>query len=451
MDANALLRRIPKIDDLLRRPELASLSPALAASLARQLTAELRAGLLSGQIAEIPSTELLCQAILDRSAAQPRLRQVVNATGVVLHTNLGRSCLSPAAAQAAFKAGSRYSNLEYDLDAGARGTRHSRVEALLKTLTGAESAFVVNNNAAAMLLALTALGQGSEVVVSRGELVEIGGSFRIPEIVAQCGCRLREVGATNKTHLRDYRAALGPDTRALLKVHTSNYRIVGFSESVPLPELAALAHSQDLPLIQDLGSGCLVDLTPLGLTGEPTVQDSIQAGADIVTFSGDKLLGGPQAGLLAGRARWLAPLKRHPLARALRVDKLTLAALETTLQTYLDPAAPWAEIPTLAMLALPAEALRRRAEELLALLPGLPVRIVDTADPAGGGSLPGQTLPGFAVAVTVPAPAALERRLRALDRPILGRIHRGDFLFHLRTLWPEELPYVAQAIREVLS
>lgn len=452
MDEHALLRQIPQIDALLRCPALSALPPAVAAPLARQVTGELRSGLRSGKLREVPGMEALCREILER-ADRPRLREVINGTGVPLHTNLGRACLSEAAAQAALDAARRYSNLEYDLAAGTRGQRHSRVEELLRTLTGAESALVVNNNAAAVLLALTALGGGGEVVVSRGELVEIGGSFRVPEIVAQCGCRLREVGATNKTHLRDYRNALGPDTRAILKVHTSNYRIVGFQESVPVPPLAELARQHGLPVIQDLGSGCLIDLAPFGIRGEPAVGECVRAGADIVTFSGDKLLGGPQAGLLVGSRKWVDPLKRHPLARALRVDKLTLAALEATLRAYLDPAQAVAEIPVLRMLTASPSDLRDRGEALLALLEGLPATLVPTEEPAGGGSLPGQLFPGVAVALSPPAGTAeaLERRLRVRERPILGRVRQGRYLLHLRTLWDEDFPCIAGALREVLA
>ena len=307
---------------------------------------------------------------------------------------------------------------------------------------------MVNNNAAAVLLALSAIGNGGEVVISRGELVEIGGSFRIPEIVAQCGCRLREVGATNKTHLRDYRDAIQPETRALLKVHTSNYRIVGFSGSVSLSDLVELAHERGLPVIEDLGSGCLLPLPG----GEPTVEESVKYGADIVTFSGDKLLGGPQAGILVGRVQWLEPLKRHPLTRALRVDKLTLAALEATLEAYRDPRRAADEIPALRMLTVPPDTLRRRAEALAELLAGLPAEIVETEEPAGGGSLPDTALPGFAVAIAPAACSAAElaRSLRAAERPIIVHVQRERCLLHLRTLWDEDFAYLARTIRGVL-
>lgn len=448
MESNPLLRQLPQIDALLRRPELAELSPAMAAPLARRTVETLRNSILAGSAACVPSMEALCAAIL-RQARGTRLREVLNGTGVVLHTNLGRACLSEKAAQAAATAARRYCDLEYDLTAGERGARHSRVELLLQTLTGAERALVVNNNAAAVLLALTAVAGGGEAVISRGELVEIGGSFRIPEIAGQCGCRLREVGTTNKTRLRDYRSALGPETRALLKVHTSNYRIVGFTESVPLSRLAELAHSHRLPVILDLGSGCLTDAF-----GEPTVQDCVREGADIVTFSGDKLLGGPQAGLLVGSARWIEPLTRHPLTRALRVDKLTLAALEATLEAYLDPAQAQAELPVLQMLAAAPETLAQRGNTLLALLgEGFPAVLEETEEPAGGGSLPEQRFPGLALAVTPTGitPEELARRLRDRERPILGRVRGKRYLLHLRTLWDGDLPYLASALQEALS
>lgn len=447
MEPNPLLRQLPQIDALLRRPELAGLSPAAAAPLARKTVEEARQRILSGEVKDAPSAEDLCAAILQK-ARGTRLREVLNGTGVVLHTNLGRACLSEAAARAVVTAARRYSDLEYDLASGARGARDCRAEALLRTLTGAERALVVNNNAAAVLLALTAVAGGGEAVISRGELVEIGGSFRIPELAEQCGCKLREVGTTNKTRLRDYRKALGPETRAVLKVHTSNYRVVGFTESVSLPQLAELAHSRRLPVIQDLGSGCLTDLW-----GEPTVQACLRSGADIVTFSGDKLLGGPQAGLLAGSARWIEPLRRHPLARALRVDKLTLAALEATLETYLDPRRAQAELPVPRMLSETPETLRRRGEALLSLLgEDFPAALVETEEPAGGGSLPERRFAGLALAVT-PAeitPEELARRLRTGERPVLGRVRGERYLLHLRTLWDEDLPCLASALREAL-
>ena len=352
-----LLRRIPKVDELLRDPLLAgccrTLPQQTVTQAIRQALEELRREILAGTLGALPERPELCRKIADLAdrAALPSLRNVINGTGIVLHTNLGRACLSEQAARAAWCAARDYSTLEYDLKTGSRGLRYAHVEGLLCRLTGAESALVVNNNASAVLLLLSALAQGGQVVVSRGELVEIGGSFRVPDIMEACGAILREVGTTNKTHLRDYAAAIGPETRALMKVHTSNYRIVGFTEAPPLSELTALGHSHGLLVVEDLGSGCLVDLASYGLRGEPTVSASVAAGVDVVSFSGDKLLGGPQAGILVGRRELLDRLKSHPLTRAMRVDKMTLAALEATLRSYENGTAEQ-DIPTLAMLRI---------------------------------------------------------------------------------------------------
>jgi len=329
------------------------------------------------------------------------------------------------------------------------------VESVLCHITGAEAAMVVNNNAAAVLLILSALGSGGEVITSRGELVEIGGSFRVPDIMEQCGCRLREVGTTNKTHLRDYRAAIGEETRALLKVHTSNYRIVGFSESVPLADLVALGRETGLPVIEDLGSGCLIDLNQLGIRDEPTVMDSVKAGVDIISFSGDKLLGGPQAGIIIGREDLIRQLKRHPLTRAMRVDKMTLAALEATLRTYLDPVRAMEEIPTLRMLAVLPQELRLKANMLCALLQerNADAQVIEDWDQVGGGSVPCQMLKAYVVAVTPDKISVdrLERMLRTLPRPIIGRISHDRYLLDVRTLWEEDFPYIAVAVEEALK
>ena len=335
-----LLRKIPKVDELLRLPALAEVIAACGdRAVVEAIRAELdalRQGILRGEICTLPETTDLCCRIGKRAqrASLSSFRRVINGTGILLHTNLGRACLSEKAAKAVYEASKAYSNLEYDLDSGKRGSRYSHVEAILCRLTGAESALVVNNNAAAVLLTLSALTQGGEVPVSRGELVEIGGSFRIPEIMESCGARLKEVGATNKTHLHDYERAIHNSTKALMKVHTSNYRIIGFSQTPALAELVELGHRHGLPVIEDLGSGCLLDLKQFGIHDEPSVQDSIRAGVDVVSFSGDKLLGGPQAGIILGKKKYLDILKKHPLNRAMRVDKMTLAALEATLKSY---------------------------------------------------------------------------------------------------------------------
>lgn len=461
MEQKELLRQIPKVDELLGQAPLAALAerlpgPAVRDAVRAELDA-LRRRILAGELADgIPGMDTLCKAICRRAeeAALPSLRPVVNGTGVVLHTNLGRACMSRRAAEAAMAVAQGYSTLEYNVEEGCRGSRYSHIEDLLVKLTGAEAAMVVNNNAGAVLLILSALGKGGEVVASRGELVEIGGSFRIPEIMVQCGCSLKEVGATNKTHLRDYEAAIGPDTRAFLKVHTSNYRIVGFSESVPLADMVALAHSRGLPVIEDLGSGSLADLTAFGILDEPTVHQSVQAGVDLVSFSGDKLLGGPQAGVIVGAKTHIARLKEHPLARALRVDKMTLAALRETLLCYTDPAFARREIPVLAMLSAPLDVLRGKAELLCHVLSGrgLSARVVQTEGQVGGGSAPTQLLPSWAVdlspgALTVDA---LEEALRRRPLPIIGRISHDRYLLDVRTLMKSDFAAVADAAAEVI-
>lgn len=447
------LRKIPKVDELLRRPALAELPPLPAAEAVRQELDALRKGMLAGEIAEVPDGETLEKRILARLRRNqlPSLRGVINGTGVVLHTNLGRACLSERAAQAAWDVARGYSTLEYDVEQGARGLRYAHVEPLLCRLTGAEAALVVNNNAAAVLLILSAIAAGGEVITSRGELVEIGGSFRVPDIMEACGCRLREVGTTNRTHLEDYERAIGEETRALLKVHTSNFRVVGFTESVPLADLTALAHKRGLPMVEDLGSGCLVDLETFGIHGEPTVQDSVRAGVDIVSFSGDKLLGGPQAGIILGSREWIARLRRHPLTRAMRVDKMTLAALEATLRSYAEGMA-LEEVPALRMLGASPEELQARARALCDLLTagGVSAEVIPEQDQVGGGSVPTQLLPTFVVAV-LPARGTvdgLEEALRRRERPIVGRIAHDRYLLDARTLRQEDLAAVAAAVME---
>ena len=456
MADTVLYRAIPKVDDLLQHEILYTLDVPrdLLVGAIRETLDVLRKQVRLGEIDEIPDIEAICEAVRHRAdiAVEPSLRTVINATGIALHTNLGRACISERAAQAVNEIASRYSTLEYNLQLGARGSRHSHVDRLLCNLTGAEAAMVVNNNAAAVLLILSAVGAGGEVVVSRGELVEIGGSFRIPEIMEQCGCKLREVGATNKTHLKDYEKAITDGTKALLKVHTSNYRIVGFSESVSLTELVALAAERDLPVIEDLGSGCLIDLSPIGIHDEPTVMESVKAGVDLISFSGDKLLGGPQAGIILGTEKWISILKKHPLARALRVDKMTLAALAATLEAYWDPNKALKEIPTLRMLFMETEKLYGRAlclrDRLLAA--GISCEVVAEQDQVGGGSVPTKMLATYAVAVYPKACSvnALEERLRLGAHPIVGRISKDQYLLDIRTIWDDEFPAIVQCISE---
>ncbi|HEX6059339.1 MAG TPA: L-seryl-tRNA(Sec) selenium transferase [Gemmatimonadaceae bacterium] len=369
---------------------------------------------------------------------RPSLRPVHNATGIVLHTNLGRAPLAGAALEAIARAASGFSNLEYDLERGARGSRHAHCTSLLRELTGAEDAVVVNNGAAALVLALHALADGRDAIVSRGELVEIGGSFRIPDIMRTSGARLLEVGTTNRTHFDDYRRAISERTGALVKVHRSNFAVEGFVAEVATRELAALAAECDVPLVHDLGSGLLLPLDDVGLRGEPTAREAVEAGATLVLMSGDKLLGGPQAGIVVGRAGAVERLRRDPLARALRVDKLTLAALEATLALYRDPARARREIPALRMLTAPPSELRARADAVRERLAaaGHSADVVESEASVGGGAFPTARIPSFALALAGDAPA-LERRLRLAGRAIVGRIADGRLLLDLRGIPPE--------------
>ena len=451
-----LLRQIPKVDELMRQTALQQLCETVPAptvtQAVRQVLEDLRKDILSGSVEEMPSAEDLCNKIVADAnrQAEPSLKKVINATGIVLHTNLGRACISERAAAAARDVAMSYSTLEYNLKAGRRGTRYSHVEDLLCKLTGAESALVVNNNAAAVLLILSDMAQGGQVITSRGELVEIGGSFRVPDIMEACGAELKEVGTTNKTHIWDYDRAITEKTRALMKVHTSNYRIVGFSETPTLVELVELGHSRGLPVIEDLGSGCLVDLQQYGIHDEPTVQDSVRAGVDVVSFSGDKLLGGPQAGIIVGKKAIVDKLKKHPLTRAMRVDKMTLAALEATLRSY--EAGLINEIPTLAMLAATPAQLRSKADALCALMTaaGIAAEVVPTEGQVGGGSVPTQMLKSFAVAVQPSGVNLdqLETNLRLGNPVIVGRINHDRFLLDVRTLQEADFADIVMAVAE---
>ena len=452
-----LLRQIPKVDELLKEPVLEALCremPALTVTRAiRQALDQLRKDVLEGKIGELPNRDALCAriAVLACRENAPSLRRVINGTGIILHTNLGRACLSDKAAQAAASVAGSYSTLEYDVSTGGRGLRYTHVEDLLCRLTGAESALVVNNNAAAVLLTLSGLTTGGQVVVSRGELVEIGGSFRVPDIMEACGAVLKEVGTTNKTHLRDYDRAICADTKALMKVHTSNYRIVGFTETAALADMVALGHERGLLVIEDLGSGCLVDLNQFGIHDEPTVQDSLRAGVDVVSISGDKLLGGPQAGIILGKKKYVDILKKHPLTRAMRVDKMTLAALEATLRSYeADKATE--EVPTIAMLAASREALLAKAERLCKLLTeaGCNAQVISTQGQVGGGSVPTKMLESFAVALEPQKGSVdtMEEKLRLGEPPIIGRIHHDRYLLDVRTLKETDFEEIVKAAVE---
>lgn len=467
-------QRVPSVDRVLREPglapALADYGHALVLDAVRAVLAELRRG-----VAEAPTLAAVVGQVVERLRRewQPFPTRVINATGVVLHTNLGRAPLSGEAMAAIQEAARGYANLEYDLERGARGARQQGLQRAICQLTGAEAALVVNNNASAVLLCLTALAQGRSVVVSRSQLVEIGGGFRVPDIMAQSGARLREVGTTNRTYLRDYERAVDADTVALLRVHPSNFRVVGFVEEVALEELAGLARRAGLRLLDDLGSGALLDTAAYGLAHEPMPQESVAAGADVVCFSGDKLLGGPQAGVIAGTAACLEVIGRHPLARAVRLDKLSQAGLQATLRHYQRGEAPRA-VPVWQMIATTPESLRSRAESWLAALAGERssgradggdeegccttfahalrplVRPVQSA--VGGGSLPGSTLPSYALALRPEHGLDdLAARLRRARPPVVGRIAEGQLLLDPRTVLPGEDKDLLAALRAALA
>jgi L-seryl-tRNA(Ser) seleniumtransferase len=391
--------------------------------------------------------EVIADVIADFK--RPSLQRVINATGIVLHTNLGRAPLARAAIDAISTVASGFSNLEYIIEQGRRGSRYFHCADLLRELTGTEDAIVVNNCAAALVLALNTLSDGRAAIVSRGELIEIGGSFRIPDIMTKSGARLVEVGTTNRTHLDDYRRAIAADTGVIVKVHRSNFEMAGFVAEATAEQLAALAAEKNLPLLHDLGSGLMMDLRALGLTGEPTAADAVRAGATIVTMSGDKLLGGPQAGLILGRTAVIDAIRKNPLTRSYRVDKLTLAALEATLALYRDPARALREIPALAQLAASVEALRRRAEAVVAVIDSDRVSIVETDAAVGGGAFPTARIPSIALAIGGPSDR-IEGALRRNDPPIVGRIFDGRVLLDLRTIDAADDAALVAALRNVL-
>jgi len=460
MKAQAELRAIPATHRLTNHPALLewikqeNISTAMLTKQVQLYLAELRERIRTGDRIELTLqqiTEEVTRRLLQQK--KRKLTRVINATGIILHTNLGRALLSESAAEHVVEVATRYSNLEYNIDKGARGSRHDHIEELIIELTGAEAAMVVNNNAAAVFLVLRELARGKEVVVSRGQLVEIGGSFRISEIMEESGALLREVGTTNKTRLTDYEKAISENTGLLLKVHTSNFRTVGFTESVSLAELVDLGKKFDIPVYDDLGSGVLYDLRKHGIGDEPLIQEAIGEGADLVSFSGDKLLGGPQAGIIAGKKKWIDRLKKNQLARILRVDKMTLAALESTLRLYQDERRLLAELPTLRDLCASADSLREKAHRLQSMIESshftVTVREDDTE--AGGGTLPDVKLPTWVVAcrsAEIPAHAA-ERALRQGDPPIIARIARDELIFDVRTVQDEEVEQIAQAVNRL--
>ncbi|HLN01939.1 MAG TPA: L-seryl-tRNA(Sec) selenium transferase [Bryobacteraceae bacterium] len=434
------LRELPAVHEVLERlkPLLAQYPRTLVVEAVRRVLEMRRAGIQAGNGDQASAVEVEVERALDE-LARPSLRRVINATGVVLHTNLGRAPLGPQNAIAG------YSNLEYDLRAGKRGKRDIHAGVLLERLLGCP-AIAVNNNAAAVYLALNELAAGYEVIVSRGELIEIGDGFRIPEIMSRSGAVLREVGTTNRTSVHDYREAINERTRLLLRVHPSNFRIEGFTARPELAELVALGRERGIPVYEDLGSGCIVDLRPFGVH-EPLVQESLRLGADLVSFSGDKLLGGPQAGILAGRAEMVTRLRRNPMFRALRLDKLIYQALENTLRALLME--QWDQVPTLRMIRASDGEIRERAERLVAAIPGIEARVEAGESVIGGGSTPEQSIPTWLIVVNHADVVAAEKRLRAADPPVIARIEDGRLLLDLRTVFPEEEEELKRALQDL--
>jgi len=463
-----MLKKLPKIDEIiliLEKQNIYDLAPRdIVKEICRKIVQDLRDKIVNAK--KKPSVESVTNVAAVAQEVEKSikglycysLRRVVNATGVILHTNLGRAPLCPEALERIVEVGKAYSNLEFDLAKGERGQRYDHVSSLLCALTGAEDALIVNNNAAAVLLVLNTLAQKKEAIVSRGELIEIGGEFRIPEIMQKSATKLREVGTTNRTRLSDYEKAVNDKTGLIMKVHTSNYRIVGFTEEASIESLVELGKSRGIPVMDDLGSGCLIDLDLYGLQHEPTIRERLAAGVDVVTFSGDKLLGGPQAGIIVGKKDVLAKIKKNPLNRALRIDKFTLAALEATLMHYLNPVQAVKKLRALKALTEPVADVKKRAEELLAKLQkenfdSLKFSILEDFAAAGGGSLPTQQIPTVLVAVEnkkMPA-TKMEEKLRKLEVPIIARVDKDEILFDLRTVAEDEFKFIVEGLKQIIS
>lgn len=467
MEKKAILSSIPKVDDLLNLKEVNELMDSIPRALImesiREVLGDTRKFILESSDELLRdhkiSIDKIAEEIKKKAAKKSKnhLKRVINATGVIIHTNLGRSVLSREAVKAVVDVAQNYSNLEYDLDEGKRGSRYSHVEETIVRITGAESAIAVNNNAAAVLLVLSTLCRNKEAIVSRGELVEIGGSFRVPEVMEQSGAKLIEVGSTNRTHLYDYERAINENTGVILKVHTSNYRILGFTESVSGRELVDLANKKGLPLFEDLGSGSFVDLSEYGVEYEPTVQEAVSAGIDVVTFSGDKMLGGPQAGIIVGKKKYIDMMKKNPLTRALRIDKMTIAALESTLRLYLDKEKVLKSIPALKMIVMSQDVLKDRARRLLRMIKNnLSGRgefgIISEHSQIGGGSMPLENLPTFAVYIKPSniSISNLERELRNAETPVIVRTHRDSILFDVRTIAEDEYTIIRDTLVKIL-
>ena len=460
-------QKIPAVDRLLNTPLISRLLKryprALVIKAIHEVLEEVRREIKAGQGFDDPSS-LSAEKVSERIGEKtqflnrPSLRPVINATGIVVHTNLGRSLLAERVLQKFRPLAGAYSNLEFDLNRGERGSRYVHVEGILKEITGAEAAMVVNNNAAAVLLTLDTLARGREVIVSRGQLVEIGGSFRVPDVMKKSGAIMVEVGTTNKTHLRDYESAIGPETGLLLRVHQSNFQIVGFTEEVATPALVALGRKHGIPVMEDLGSGCFVDFSKYGLLKEPTVQEVVSQGVDVVTFSGDKMLGGPQAGIILGRKDLIDAVRKNQLTRALRIDKLTLLALEETLRIYRDEEAALHEIPTLRMILQPLRPLKTKARRLLRFIGAVDREnftfgLADGDSKVGGGALPLLSMPTALLALSPGrlSAHAMESWLRSYDPPIIARIEKERVLLDVRTIQDKELATVAGAIQALAA
>ncbi|MEA2084567.1 MAG: L-seryl-tRNA(Sec) selenium transferase [Thermodesulfobacteriota bacterium] len=457
-----LLKAIPKVDEFLGWVADNTKAPiTLVKSAVREILGEQRAAILAGALISLQDLDqdVLVSKFEELIALKTGLnfRSVINGTGVVVHTNLGRSILPKIAMESILRVGSGYSNLEFDLTTGRRGSRYSLVEGLLCDLTGAEAALVVNNNAAAVFLVLNTLANGREVVISRGQLVEIGGSFRIPDVMAGSGAVMVEIGTTNRTHLRDYEAAINDQTSLLLKVHTSNFKVIGFTSEVPLADMVDLGARMGIPVMEDLGSGCFVDLSRYGLQKEPTAGELMRTGVDVLTFSGDKLLGGPQAGVILGKKEIIDRVKKNPLNRALRIDKFTLAGLESVLRLYFDEKMALHVIPTLTMLTMPLNTIEKRARRLLRKIKLIPadtcgISVVKTESRVGGGALPEQGLASSAVALEPGSMTVndLELELRSAEQPVIGRIEDDRFILDMRTVADNELDKLATVLLEIL-
>ncbi|MBW2028210.1 MAG: L-seryl-tRNA(Sec) selenium transferase [Deltaproteobacteria bacterium] len=461
-DKKTYYRKIPSVDRLLNHPAVSDLTSKFPRNVIikaiNQVLDDLRSAIEADR-GPIDPSRLDVNPLSERVVAKvksldrPSLCQVINATGVIVHTNLGRSLLAERVTKRLASLSSSYCNLEYDLGRGKRGSRYVHVEALLTDLTSAEAAMVVNNNAAAVLVALETLAKGREVIVSRGQLVEIGGSFRIPDVMRKSGARMVEVGTTNKTHLYDYEEKVGPETALLLKVHRSNFEIVGFTEEVEIPDLVSLGRRHGIPVMEDLGSGCLVDLSQYGIPKEPTAREALMQGIDIVTFSGDKLLGGPQAGIILGSKHLVEEIRKNQLSRALRIDKLTLLALEETLRIYRDEREALREIPTLRMISQGYRELRKKARRLVRMIGteesrNLSMHLSQGFSRIGGGALPSQELPTCVLNLSPKEMSArdMEERLRSHDPPVIVRVERDTVLLDVRTIQDNELKVVAGAI-----